>query len=58
LTIIITAFDLRCCQDAIEAVYKSINRLPKYVVDADIEKCFDKIAHKPLLKKLETFLLL
>lgn len=48
----------RCCQDAIEAVYKSINRLPKYILDADIEKCFDKIAHKPLLAKLNTFPLL
>merc|ERR1711935_26788 len=42
----------RCPHDAIEAVYKSINRKPKYVLDADIEKCFDKIGHKPLLKKL------
>lgn len=48
----------RCCHDAIEAVYKSINRLPKYALDADIEKCFDKIAHKPLLKKINTFPLL
>lgn len=48
----------RCCHDAVKAVYKSINRLPKYVLDADIEKCFDKIAHKPLLKKLKTFPLL
>lgn len=48
----------RCCQDAVEAVYKSINRLPKYVLNADIEKCFDKIAHKPLLVKLNTFPLL
>jgi RNA-directed DNA polymerase len=48
----------RCCQDAVEAVYKSINRLPKYILDADIEKCFDKIAHKPLLTKLNTFPLL
>lgn len=48
----------RCCHDAVEAVYKSINRLPKYILDADIEKCFDKIAHKPLLKKLNTFPLL
>ena len=40
----------RSCHDAIEAVYKSINRLPKYVLDCDIEKCFDKIAHKPCLK--------
>lgn len=45
----------RSCHDAVEAVYKSINRLPKYILDADIKKCFDKIAHKPLLKKLETF---
>lgn len=45
----------RSCHDAVEAVYKSINRLPKYVLDADICKCFDKIAHKALLKKLDTF---
>lgn len=43
----------RCSQDAIEAVYKSINRKPKYVLDADIKKCFDQIGHKPLLVKLE-----
>lgn len=43
----------RCSQDAIEAVYISINRKPKYVLDADIEKCFDQIGHKPLLAKLE-----
>ena len=42
----------RSSHDAIEAVYKSINRKPKYVLDADIEKCFDQIGHKPLLKKL------
>mgnify|MGYP001799392195 CR=1 FL=1 len=45
----------RSPQDAVEAVYKSINRLPKYILDADIRKCFDKIAHKALLKKLDTF---
>ena len=28
---------------------------PKWVWDADIEKCFDKIAHEPLLEKLNTF---
>ena len=28
------------------------------MLDADICKCFDKIAHKPLLKKLDTFPLL
>jgi RNA-directed DNA polymerase len=42
----------RCPHDAVEAIYKSINRKPKYVLDADIETCFDKIGHKPLLKKL------
>jgi RNA-directed DNA polymerase len=45
----------RSPQDAVEAIYKSINRLPKYILDADIYKCFDKIAHKVLLKKLDTF---
>lgn len=42
----------RSTHDAIEAIYKSINRKPKYVLDADIEKCFDKIRHKLLMKKL------
>lgn len=42
----------RSPHDAIEAVYKSINRKPKYVLDADIEKCFDQIGHKPLLEKI------
>ena len=28
--------------DAIEAIYKSINHKPKYVLDADISKCFDR----------------
>ena len=33
----------RCSHDAVEAVYQSINRKPKYVLDADIEKCFDQL---------------
>ena len=41
--------------DAIEGVYKSINRLPKYVLDADIEKFFDRICHDKLLDKINTF---
>ena len=45
----------RSALDAVEAVYKLINRLSKYILDADIRKCFDKIAHKALLKKLDTF---
>ena len=45
----------RSCHDAIEAIFKSIYRIPqgKYVLDADISKCFDTIDHDKLLKKLD-----
>jgi RNA-directed DNA polymerase len=43
----------RSCHDAIEAIYLSIKSKPKYVLDADIEKCFDKICHEELLKKIK-----
>lgn len=42
----------RNCHDAIEAIYTSINKKPKWVLDADISKCFDKINHNYLLGKL------
>lgn len=45
----------RSCHDAVEAIYNAINQLPKYVLDADICKCFDRIDHEALLNKLETF---
>lgn len=45
----------RSCHDAIEAIYKAIVQKPKYVLDADIAKCFDRINHQYLLKKLNTF---
>lgn len=45
----------RSCQDAIEAIFISINQKPKWVLNADIEKCFDQINHKVLLTKLNTF---
>lgn len=46
----------RRCQDAIEAIYQNIHfNVDKYVYDADISKCFDKIDHKALLLKLKTF---
>lgn len=45
----------RSCQDAIEAIFISINQKPKWVLEADIEKCFDQIDHKALLTKLNTF---
>jgi RNA-directed DNA polymerase len=45
----------RSCQDAIEAIFNAIRYQPKYVLDADIAKCFDRIDHNKLLAKLETY---
>jgi RNA-directed DNA polymerase len=45
----------RSCHDAIEAIFISIRYKPKFVLDADISKCFDKIDHKQLLRKLNSF---
>jgi RNA-directed DNA polymerase len=41
--------------DAIEAIFKSISRTPngKFILDADISKCFDRIGHAKLLNKLD-----
>ena len=50
----------RTCQDAIEAIFSSLRNhskeegYHKYVLDADISKCFDQIDHTYLLKKLNT----
>lgn len=45
----------RSCHDAVEAIFKSIKLVPKYVLDADISQCFDRINHEKLLNKLNTF---
>ena len=45
----------KSCQDAVEAIFNSICQKSKYALDADIAKCFDKINHKKLLNKLNTF---
>src|ERR671933_883242 len=45
----------RSCHDAIEAIFQAINQKPKFVLDADIAKCFDRINHEALLNKLNTF---
>lgn len=45
----------RSCHDAIEAIFASITKKAKYVLDADIAKCFDRINHQALLAKLHTF---
>ena len=45
----------RSCHDAIEAIFNAIAQKSKYVLDADIAKCFDRIDHEALLKKINTF---
>jgi RNA-directed DNA polymerase len=45
----------RSCHDAIEAIFIAINQKPKYVLDADIQGCFNEIDHNALLAKLSTF---
>ena len=45
----------RSCHDAIGAIFNSVCKLPKYVLDADISKCFDRINHEALLQKVNTF---
>lgn len=42
----------RCAQDAIEAIFNYIRLKPKFALDADIEKCFDRIDHSALVAKL------
>ena len=45
----------RSCHDAIGAIFLSIRYKAKYVLDADITKCFDRINHKALLDKINTY---
>lgn len=45
----------RSAHDAVYAIFLSIKNKAKYVLDADIEKCFDKINHDKLIEKLNTF---
>lgn len=44
----------RSCHDAIEAIFNEIRFKAKFVLDADIAKCFDRINHEALLRKLNT----
>ena len=44
----------RSCHDAVEAIFNAIRFKPKFVLDADISKCFDSIDHQALLLKLNT----
>ena len=45
----------RSVQDAMEAVFLGISKKPKWVLDADISKCFDRIDHSYLLQKCHTY---
>jgi len=47
----------RSCLDAMEAIFLNLHDgiVPKYVFDADIAKCFDRIDHNALVRKLNTF---
>ncbi|MDJ0746842.1 MAG: group II intron reverse transcriptase/maturase [Xenococcaceae cyanobacterium MO_167.B27] len=45
----------RSAHDAIEAIFNQVKQKSKYVLDADISKCFDRINHQKLLTKLNTF---
>jgi RNA-directed DNA polymerase len=45
----------RSAHDAIEAIFNQIRSKSKFVLDADIAKCFDRINHQQLLTKLNTF---
>jgi RNA-directed DNA polymerase len=42
----------RSKQDAIQGIFLHICKQPQWVLDADIEKCFDRINHAALLDKL------
>lgn len=41
----------RSCHDAIEAIRIAIQYKPKFILDADIEKCFDQINQEKLVAK-------
>jgi RNA-directed DNA polymerase len=45
----------RSCHDAIEAIFNAVSHKAKYVLDADIAQCFDRINHKALMNKLNTY---
>lgn len=45
----------RSCHDAISSLFLSLRGKSRYVLDADIQKCFDRIDHEKLLIKLGTF---
>lgn len=45
----------RSAHDAIEDIFRCIALKSKWVLDADIAKCFDRIDHNALLRKINTY---
>ena len=45
----------RSCHDAISSIFNAIRYKSKFVLDADICKCFDRINHAKLLEKVNTY---
>jgi len=45
----------RSSHDAIATLLLSLRGKSRYILDADIQKCFDRIDHEKLLSKLNTF---
>lgn len=45
----------RSCHDAISSIFNAIRYKGKFVLDADISKCFDRINHVKLLEKVNTY---
>ncbi len=43
----------RSAHDAIARIYQVVNKTARYVLDADISKCFDNINHDYLLSKVD-----
>ena len=43
----------RSCQDAIGAIFRIVCQRPKYVLEGDIQGCFDTISHPALLEKTQ-----
>ncbi len=45
----------RSAHDAVKVIFLGMRRQDKYVLDADIKKCFDRINHEALLNKINTY---
>ncbi len=45
----------RCCQDAIERIFRKMSRKshPQWVLEGDIKGCFDHIDHETIIRKMK-----